>query len=70
MTDESEQLTRRNRLMRDEALRLTPEQRMARMADLQNASFDALYRSPGAFDRFWRRNLKKRAVHREPEKPV
>jgi hypothetical protein len=70
MTDESEQLTRRNRLMRDEALRLTPEQRMARMAELQQAFFEMLQRSPEAYTRFWRRNLRQRAVHHDPQKPI
>jgi hypothetical protein len=69
MADESGEFSRRNRLMRHEVRKLTPAQRMARMEALQQQFFEQLRQSPDAFDRFWRRNLKKRAVHRGSEKP-
>ena len=62
MNTESRQLLLRNRVMRQNALRLTPEQRMARMFALQETLFEQLRRSPETFERFWRRNLKKRVV--------
>lgn len=45
---------------------MTPEQRLARMAMLQEELFARLKQSPEAWNWFWRRNLKKRAIHREP----
>jgi hypothetical protein len=55
---ESEQLERRNRLRRHQALALTPEQRAERMAALLDHYWQLLAQSPEAMDRYWRRNLK------------
>ncbi|MCC6423145.1 MAG: hypothetical protein IT447_06665 [Phycisphaerales bacterium] len=66
MLDERNQLALRDRLMRREAAKLTPEQRMERMEALQQQAFELLRQNPQAWDRFWRRNLKKRAVPRDP----
>lgn len=60
------QLAVRDRLMRTEAKNLTPEQRMERFEALQQYSFELLRQNPQAWDRFWRRNLKKRAVAPNP----
>ena len=65
MSDEQRQLAIRNRLRRREALKLTPQQRLKRMAALQEYYFEMLKKSPEAMQRFWRRNLKKRAVRRD-----
>ena len=59
---EEEQLARRRRLMRRLAAGMTPAERLGRMAQLEESSFALLSRSPEAFARFWRRNLRKRAV--------
>jgi len=66
MSAEQQQLARRNRLMRREAAKLTPQQRMERMAVIQRRAFELLRQNPEGWDRFWRRNLKKRAVPRDP----
>jgi hypothetical protein len=63
---ESEQLQRRNRLRRRMSAALTPEQRAERMAALLDHYWQLLAQSPEAMDRYWRRNLKKRAVRRDP----
>ncbi len=56
--------------MRREAMRLTPPQRMARVEAMVRQSFETLMKSPEGWDRFWRRNLRKRAVHHGPTKPA
>jgi hypothetical protein len=66
MNDEARQLAARDRLMRHEAAKLTPEERLTRMAALQEHYFAMLQQSPECFDRFWRRNLRKRAIHHDP----
>jgi hypothetical protein len=63
---ESEQLERRNRVRRRLAAALTPEERVARAAALLDQCWQVLAQSPEAMDRYWRRNLKKRAVRRDP----
>ena len=63
---ESEQLERRNRVRRRLAAALTPEERVERVAALLDHYWQVLTQSPEAMDRYWRRNLKKRAVRRDP----
>lgn len=58
------QLGPRDRLKKRLAAQLTPQERMARMEALQEACFERLRRSPEGLDRFWRRNLRKRAISR------
>jgi len=61
----------RDRLMRREAAALTPDERLARMDVLERECFERLSQSPEGFDRFWRRNLRKRAVpHYDPSAPA
>jgi hypothetical protein len=48
--------------MRRLAAAMTPAQRIERMAQLEQSCFALLASSPEAFARFWRRNLRKRAV--------
>ena len=69
---EEEQLASRRRLMRRLSAGMTPDQRLERMAQLQRSCFDLLSSSPEAFARFWRRNLRKRAVRvsYDPLRPV
>ena len=66
MSFESEQLERRNRIRRKFAAALTPEERVERMAALLDHYWRVLAQSPEAMDRYWRCNLKKRAVRRDP----
>ena len=65
MNEEQQLFAIRDRLMRRETAKLTPEQRMERMEALQRQAFKLLRQNPQAWDRFWRRNLKKRAVPRD-----
>lgn len=60
------QLAARDRLMRAASRAMTPDERLARMRQLQEWSFALLASNPEAFERFWRRNLRKRAVPRKP----
>lgn len=62
MEDESEQLARRDRMMRHVAAQMTPEQRVARAREMQEWGMRQLMANPEAFDRFMRRNLRQRAV--------
>jgi hypothetical protein len=41
----------------------SPSQRMARFAELQKRAFALLAAFPEGYQRFWRRNLRKRSVH-------
>ncbi len=65
MEDESEQLARRDRLMREMARAMTPEQRIARGREMQEEAMRQLQANPEAMDRFMRRNLRQRAVRRD-----
>ena len=66
MDDEVQKLFAiRDRLMRREAAQLTPRQRLERMEALERQAFDLLRQNPEGWDRFRRRNLKKRAVPRD-----
>jgi hypothetical protein len=66
MSRESDQLDRRNRVRRRLAASLTPEERVERMAALLEHCAQILAQSPEAMDRYWRRNLKKRAIRHDP----
>ncbi len=68
MREESEQLARRDRWMRHFHAQLTPEQRIARGRELHESAMRQLEANPEAFDRFMRRNLRKRAIdpHGQP----
>lgn len=66
MSWESEQLELRNRVRRRVAWALTPEQRLERMTALLDHYWQLLSHSPEAMERYWRQNLRKRAVRREP----
>jgi hypothetical protein len=55
-------LSPRDRYRRRLIASLTPEQRMERMEQLQRAAFETLAQNPQAMERFWRRNLRKRAI--------
>jgi hypothetical protein len=50
------------RVMRRLAAAMTPAERIERMARIEQSCFALLSSSPEAFARFWRRNLRKRAV--------
>lgn len=62
VTDITEQLQRRNRYRKRLAAELPPEQRLQRMAEMQELAWVLLQQNPEALDRFWRRNLRQRAV--------
>jgi len=47
----------------EDALRLTPAERMERFADLQRRAFRLLEASPDGLRRFRERNLRQRAIH-------
>jgi hypothetical protein len=53
-----ERLAARDRLMRQQSLRLTPEQRLEKLWQLQEASWERLRNSPEAYAHFIRRNFK------------
>jgi hypothetical protein len=55
----------RDRLRRQRSARLTPEQRIAQLDALLEECSQMLAENPDAMARFWRRNLKKRAVPRD-----
>jgi hypothetical protein len=55
----------RDRLRRRLAAALTPQQRIERLAVILDDCARLLAANPEAMDRFWRRNLRKRAVRRE-----
>ena len=56
----------RDRLRRRRSAQLTPEQRIEQLHALLEESSQFLAQNPDAMRRFWRRNLKKRAVPRDP----
>ncbi|MFI5381126.1 MAG: hypothetical protein ACHRHE_17655 [Tepidisphaerales bacterium] len=62
MESESEQIARRDRLMQETALRMTPEQRIERGRQMHEWAMLQLRANPEAWDRFIRRNLRQRAV--------
>jgi len=64
MQDESEQLARRDRWMAHIAKQLTPEERVARARAMHEWALKQLQSNPEAFERFYRRNLRQRAVTR------
>jgi hypothetical protein len=66
MQVESQQLQARDRVRRRLSAALTPEQRLSRLAALLEHCSQVLTESPQAMDRFWRRNLRKRAIRRDP----
>jgi hypothetical protein len=55
----------RDRLRRERSARLTPEQRIEQLDALLEECSQMLAENPEAMARFWRRNLKKRAVPRD-----
>jgi len=58
----TEQLATRDRLMREMARKLTPAERIERARQLQEQAMEELRANPEAWDRFYRRNLRKRAI--------
>jgi hypothetical protein len=64
MQDEAEQLTVRDRLMRQMAATMSPEERVARAREMHEWALCQLQSNPEAFERFYRRNLRARAVRR------
>jgi len=52
----------RDRLRRKLMDRSTPEERIEKLEMIQSLSFYYLKTTPGAWERFWRRNLRQRAV--------
>lgn len=44
-------------------MQMTPEQRMAKMAEMQERAWAILRMNPKGYDWFIRRNFKKRAIH-------
>jgi hypothetical protein len=62
MNDLKEQFAFRDAFRRRHALRMTPAQRLAAMAQLQNSAWELLRRSPAGYAHFIRRNFKARAV--------
>ena len=63
--DISEQLQRRDRYRKRLAARMTPDQRLQRMAELQAQSWQVLQQNSEGLARFWRRNLRRRAVRHD-----
>ena len=66
MDDITEQLQKRDRLLKRLAAQMTPEQRLQRMAELQAQAWQTLQQNPEGLSRFWRRNLRQRAARRDP----
>lgn len=62
MENESEQLARRDRLMRHMSAQMTPAERIARARALHEWGLKQLQSNPEGWDRFIRRNLRQRAV--------
>ncbi len=62
MENETEQIARRDRLMREMWLRMTPEERIARGRQMHEWAMRQLQANPEAWDHFVRRNLRQRAV--------
>jgi hypothetical protein len=58
----AQQLARRDRFLRHQRLNQTPQQRMAAMMALQQATWDILRNSPAGYAHFIRRNFKARAI--------
>jgi len=58
----AEKLALRDRVMRREYLALTPQQRIARMRQLNEWGMASLAQNPEGFRRFIERNLSRRAV--------
>lgn len=62
MQDEAEQLALRDRWMRRMAAGMLPEERVARARAMHEWALRQLQSNPEAFERFYRRNLRQRAV--------
>jgi len=62
MDDIAEQLARRDRFMRNLALRKTSRERMEDMGRLQERMWAILRSSPAGYAHFMRRNFKARAI--------
>jgi hypothetical protein len=62
MDDIAAQLAIRDRFRRNLAMRETPAQRLAAMFQLQESTWNLLKSSPQGWDRFIRRNFKRRAI--------
>lgn len=52
----------RDRYRRRLHRQLSPDERLRRMAELTEAAFAILRQNPQGWDRFYRRNLRKRAI--------
>jgi hypothetical protein len=70
VSPDPDELARRDRYRRALMARLTPEQRMERFWALQAYCFAEMMKSPGAYERYWRRNLKKRATPARDDDPT
>ena len=62
MSYESEQFVVRDQFLRNLNKQRNAKQRMEWLCQAQQAAFEQLKRNPEAFARFWKRNLRKRAV--------
>ena len=62
MEDIAEQLAIRDRFMRRQQLQMTPEERIARMQQMQAMAWQTLGNSPRGYAHFMSRNFKKRAI--------
>ena len=62
-----DQLAFRDAFLKRYHLRLTPAERLAAMARLQNSAWERLRQSPEGYAHFIRRNFKARAVNFEPK---
>jgi hypothetical protein len=67
--DIARQLAARDRLMRRQSQELTPDQRLSKMWQLQQASWERLHQSPKGYAHFIRRNFKARAITPPPFDP-
>lgn len=63
----SEQLARRERMRRALERRLTPGQRLRQFWEMRARAVDMPALWPEGHERFWRRNLRKRAIPARPQ---
>ena len=67
MEDTAEKLAIRDSFLRKLAARKTPDERMRDMWRIRQSAWDAMRRTPGAWELYKRHQLKKRAIDARPE---
>jgi hypothetical protein len=62
-----QQLAKRDRVRRELEQRLTPAQRLRELWEIRARAVDLLKLFPEGHERFWRRNLRQRAISARPQ---